>query len=115
MLNPWHATYGRRAAKLSVNSAYEWGESPLLITDHSPSVRGGGPPSSGMAVHDPTDPYGDGFTRISAPFHPNDLELWLDKWVVAKRTRDFPMADRLRDEMRKGGVDPAEHRPKVQG
>ena len=74
---------------------------------------GGGPPSSGMAVHDPTDPYGDGFTRISAPFHPNDLELWLDKWVVAKRTRDFPMADRLRDEMRKGGVDPAEHRPKV--
>jgi hypothetical protein len=23
------------------------------------------------------------------------------------------MADRLRDEMRKGGVDPAEHRPKV--
>ena len=68
-----------------------------------------------LSPHPPACRYGDGFTRISAPFHPNDLELWLDKWVVAKRTRDFPMADRLRDEMRKGGVDPAEHRPKVQG
>merc|ERR1712207_66691 len=36
----------------------------------------------------------------------------LDKWLVAKRSRDFTTADAIRDELRSMGVDPEEVRPK---
>ena len=33
------------------------------------------------------------------------MEAKLAKWVAAKRARDFATADKLRDELRKAGVD----------
>jgi hypothetical protein len=38
-------------------------------------------------------------------------ERQLDQWVAAKRAKDFGTADRLRDELRKMGVEPDDARP----
>merc|ERR1712176_967534 len=38
----------------------------------------------------------------------------LDKWLVAKRSRDFATADAIRDELRGMGVDPEKVRPRDQ-
>ena len=35
----------------------------------------------------------------------------LDRWVEAKRARDFDLADRLREELRRDGVEPDKARP----
>merc|ERR1719201_1127735 len=35
----------------------------------------------------------------------------LDRWVEAKRGRDFGTADRLRDDLRAQGIDPEKERP----
>merc|ERR1712046_200391 len=38
-------------------------------------------------------------------------EKVLDRWVEAKRGRDFEVADRLRDELRERGIDAEKERP----
>eukprot|EP00316_Scyphosphaera_apsteinii_P024136 CAMPEP_0119327044 /NCGR_PEP_ID=MMETSP1333-20130426/69799_1 /TAXON_ID=418940 /ORGANISM="Scyphosphaera apsteinii, Strain RCC1455" /LENGTH=324 /DNA_ID=CAMNT_0007335521 /DNA_START=10 /DNA_END=984 /DNA_ORIENTATION=+ len=42
---------------------------------------------------------------------PPEIDTLLDDWVVAKRKKDFTLADRLRDEIRARGVEPDQARP----
>jgi len=39
-------------------------------------------------------------------------EADLDRWVEAKRAKDFRVADDLRDKLRRHGIDPDQHRPR---
>merc|ERR1719238_2423287 len=38
-------------------------------------------------------------------------EAMLDEWVEAKRSRDFKRANSIRNELRRRGVEPSDHRP----
>lgn len=40
-----------------------------------------------------------------------ETEKMLDNWVLAKRGKDFPTADRLRDQIRAKGIEPDKARP----
>merc|ERR1719277_2902612 len=40
------------------------------------------------------------------------VEGQLDKWIIAKRSKDFAQADQIRDELRAMGVDPDTERPR---
>jgi len=46
----------------------------------------------------------------SGRFSP-DTEVQLDYWVELKRARDFDTADRIREELRARGIEPATERP----
>ena len=50
-------------------------------------------------------PYGGG-AYGAAHARDSQIESQLDKWVAAKRAKDFATADRLREELRKMGVEP---------
>ena len=39
-------------------------------------------------------------------------ERKLDEWVAAKRNKDFETADRIREDLRAGGIDPDIARPR---
>mmetsp|Transcript_41163 Transcript_41163/g.68446 ORF Transcript_41163/g.68446 Transcript_41163/m.68446 type:complete len:340 (+) Transcript_41163:162-1181(+) len=41
----------------------------------------------------------------------DETEKMLDNWVLAKRGKDFPTADRLRDQLRAKGIEPDKARP----
>ena len=41
-----------------------------------------------------------------------EMDRRLDEWVAAKRKKDFATADRLREELRRAGVDPDKARPR---
>jgi len=42
---------------------------------------------------------------------PDDTEEMLDRWVQAKRAKDFTTSDKIRDELRAKGIDPDTARP----
>ena len=44
-------------------------------------------------------------TILSGPLSPR-TESQLDYWVELKRARDFEMADKVREELRKRGIEP---------
>merc|ERR1712217_539461 len=52
-------------------------------------------------------------TSARAPASTGDpaIEEQLDKWLIAKRSKDFATADAIRDELRAIGIDPDTVRP----
>ena len=40
-----------------------------------------------------------------------EMNAKLEEWVSAKRQRDFQTSDRIRDEMKRDGVNPEDYRP----
>jgi hypothetical protein len=98
------ATASHASARPSIPTTSSCGSTSLLpLRNHPPFA----PRPSPLTLNPPFPPHTHTSPR---PAHAHASDAL--RWVVAKRTRDFTMADRLRDEMRKGGVDPSEHRPK---
>merc|ERR1712066_884983 len=56
-----------------------------------------------------------GWEASAAPTNTGDAwtEMQLDKWLAAKRSKDFATADAIRDNLRQLGVDPDTCRPRV--
>merc|ERR1719291_188316 len=50
-------------------------------------------------------------TQILTAPGPNTIETMLDDWCVAKRKKDFALADKLRDQLKALGVDAQAARP----
>merc|ERR1719401_2551902 len=53
-----------------------------------------------------------GFGEAQSSTGDDWTEQQLDKWLVAKRSRDFVTADAIRDELRGMGIDPDTVRPR---
>jgi len=50
-------------------------------------------------------------SRVSTRIYDNDTEAQLDRWVAAKREKDFAAADSIRAELRSRGIEPDSVRP----
>lgn len=55
-------------------------------------------------------PNGRPIERVEPPTGSWHAEADLDKWLAAKKTRDFKIADDIRDNLRRQGIDPEKHR-----
>lgn len=91
--------------------------------DHPPPERGygGAGPSYGGGYgsrHESRAPGGGGYRAPPPPVHgssrrdrSSSTEAKLERWVAAKRARDFVTADAIRAELRAIGIDPDSVRP----
>ena len=80
-------------------------------SQHSYPVQPYADGGAGLPYAGAAPPYAGAATAQSDPGHSSTIDEKLSRWVLAKRTKDYPMADRLREELKQLGVDAEVARP----